>query len=87
MGDLKARLVEELRELVRRYPANRFYREALDRIEVLEKALEPFALAADDLDDDHGDYAEIWEAAAAMAITAGQLRAARTALQGVSDHG
>jgi outer membrane protein assembly factor BamD (BamD/ComL family) len=38
MGEeaLKARLVEELRELVKRYPANRFYREALARIEVLE---------------------------------------------------
>lgn len=46
----------------------------------LREALKPFALAADDLDDQHGERSDIWEAPAAMSITAGNLRAARAAL-------
>ncbi len=40
--------------------------------------LGPFAEAADDLDDKHGDDSDIWEAPAAMSITAGHLRDARS---------
>ena len=46
----------------------------------LVEALEVFAEAADDLDDDHRDHQDIWEAAAAMSITAGHLRTARAVL-------
>jgi outer membrane protein assembly factor BamD (BamD/ComL family) len=79
MGEeaLKARLVEELRELVKRYPANRFYREALARIEVLEKALEPFTRGPDGT-----SLAKLY-----AHLTREHYRAARAALQGVSDHG
>lgn len=38
--------------------------------------LKPFAEAADDLDDKHGDGSPIWEAPAAMSIDAGHLREA-----------
>jgi len=43
----------------------------------LAEALKPFSEAADDLDDDHRHGSDIWEAPAAMAITAGHLRRAR----------
>ena len=46
------------------------------------KALEPFADAADDLEDDHKDTSSIWECPAAVNIDAGHLRAARRALTG-----
>jgi hypothetical protein len=45
----------------------------------LREALKPFAAAAD-LDDGTSDTSEIWEMAAAMSITAGDLRAAKRAL-------
>jgi len=48
--------------------------EAADRIAALEDALRPFATAADDLDDNHSGH--IWEAPAAMNLTAEDLRAA-----------
>lgn len=51
------------------------------RLESAEEALRPFAVAADDLDDDHKDGADIWEASASLDITAGDLRRARTFLQ------
>lgn len=49
-------------------------------MEAMASALEPFAEAAECLDDDHSDGSPIWEASAAMAIDAGNLRRARTAL-------
>ena len=59
----------------------------LKKIETLEKenqalreALEPFAKACDDCVDNEPDRAHIWEHAAAMEITFGNLRKARTAL-------
>jgi hypothetical protein len=44
---------------------------------MLREALEPFARAAESLDDDHKDRSEIWESGAAMEISAGDLRRAR----------
>ena len=52
----------------------------LDTIERQRELLEPFAIAADDLDDKHGDHSDIWEASAGMSITAGDLRAVRAHL-------
>lgn len=52
----------------------------LDTIERQRALLKPFAIAADDLEDRHGDHADIWEAPAAMSILAGDLRAVRSAL-------
>lgn len=49
--------------------------------DALRKALEPFAEAAEDLEDDHRDNSPIWEAPAAMGIDARHLRAARKALE------
>ncbi len=46
--------------------------------------LKPFAAAADDLDEDMGDLANIWEAPAAMNLDAGHLRAALTFLQSIA---
>ena len=49
------------------------------------EALKPFAEAADDLDDDHADGSNIWEAPAAMNIDARHLRAARARLSHEQD--
>lgn len=49
------------------------------RIAELEGALEPFAEAADNLDDE-ADGAELWEHPAAIVLTAGHLRKAAAAL-------
>ncbi len=46
------------------------------------RALEPFADAADDLEDDHKDTSSIWECPAAVNIDAGHLRAARRVREG-----
>ncbi|QTC88060.1 hypothetical protein [Brevundimonas pondensis] len=46
----------------------------------LRKALEPFAEAAESLDDETGDHDHIWELPAAMSIDAGHLRTARALL-------
>lgn len=55
--------------------------EAADaRAAAVEALLRPFAEAAEDLDDDHLDRHDIWESAAAMGITAGDLRAVLRAL-------
>lgn len=50
--------------------------------DALRKALEPFAEAAENLDDNHRDNSPIWETPAAMGIDARHLRAARQALSG-----
>jgi len=50
-------------------------------------ALEPFAEAADNLDDNHADGSPIWESPAAMGIDARDLRAAREALKTGEDNG
>lgn len=50
------------------------------RVEEMRELLRPFADAADDLDDKHRDGSEIWEAPAAMSITAGDLRRAALTL-------
>ena len=55
------------------------------KIEQLVNVLKPFAKAANDLDDDQKDGAIIWQTGAAMWITAGDLRRARTALTNHSD--
>ncbi|MBI0474434.1 hypothetical protein D9601_03525 [Sphingomonas sp. MA1305] len=47
----------------------------------LRMLLKPFAEAAEDLDDNHPDRADIWESGAAMSITAGDLRAIRAHLK------
>ena len=49
------------------------------RIAALEEALEPFAEAANNLDDEP-DGAELWEHPAAIVLTAGDLRKAAAAL-------
>ncbi|MBO0141465.1 hypothetical protein JZX87_09850 [Agrobacterium sp. Ap1] len=54
-------------------------------IAALKAALEPFADAAENLDDDHKDSSPIWEAPAAMSIDAKHLRAARAALKEKAD--
>lgn len=46
----------------------------------LRKALEPFAEAAESLDDETSDHDHIWEQPAAMSIDAGHLRTARALL-------
>lgn len=51
------------------------------RCKRMEEALRPIAEAADSVEDDVPDRAEMWENPAAMQITAGNLRAARLALQ------
>lgn len=48
----------------------------------LRAALQPFADAAENLDDDFRDVSDIWEHSSAMSITGGDLRAARAALKG-----
>jgi len=45
-------------------------------ISELVAAIKPFADAADDLDEYHGDHAHIWESPAAMSILAVDLRRA-----------
>lgn len=50
------------------------------RVVDLEKALEPFAAAADETDEDDKNIHHIWEHHTAMDITIGDLRAARRAL-------
>lgn len=57
------------------------------REEELEATLRPFAEAADDLDDEHRDGSDIWEASVGMSITAGDLRRARAALVPSTDEG
>ena len=72
-------LITDLREWAHGrslYTAPVLARKAADRIAALEAALRPFSIAADDLDERHGDHADIWEAPAAMNITAGHLRQA-----------
>jgi hypothetical protein len=54
------------------------------RIAELKAALKPFADAADDLEDEHIG-GNIWESPAAMDITAGDLRAARAAMEKKND--
>jgi hypothetical protein len=46
--------------------------------DALRKALQPFAAAAENLDEDHRDNSPIWETPAAMGIDAVHLRRART---------
>ena len=58
----------------------RALRQQAARIAELEAALRPFAEAADDLDEHADDKHHIWEAPAAMGITAGHLRAAKKVL-------
>ena len=53
----------------------------------LRKALEPFAEAAESLDDETRDHDHIWEQPAAMSIDAGHLRAARTFLSKEAERG
>lgn len=48
----------------------------------LRAALKPFAEAADSLDDEHKDGGDIWESAAAMTITPGDLRSAAKLVKG-----
>lgn len=45
-----------------------------EALEAVAKAARPFAIAADDLNDETQDRSEIWEMPAAMSITAGDLR-------------
>lgn len=47
----------------------------------LRKLLQPFAEAAESLDEKHPDRDDIWESGAAMGISAGDLRAAANALR------
>lgn len=47
----------------------------------MEKALRPFAAAADDLSEDHWDELDVWESPASGSINGGHLRAARQVLQ------
>lgn len=54
--------------------------QAIREARLLVDILRPFAEAADDLDEADKDGSHIWESAAAMNITAGNLRAARDAL-------
>lgn len=50
-------------------------------IDKLYKILEPFAAAANDLDDQTENRSEIWELPAAMGITAGDLRKVRELME------
>ena len=45
-------------------------------VEGLREAFEPFAVAAEALDEDHADASPIWETSSAMCIDAGNLRLA-----------
>lgn len=54
-------------------------RSAEAQLKAMDEALEPFAEAADDLDDNAQDQHDIWEHPASMNITIGNLRAARRA--------
>lgn len=54
------------------------------RIERLEKALEPFAEAADNLTGDEPDQASLWETPEAMMLEYRHLREARAALSSES---
>ncbi len=56
-----------------------------ERYTDLRAALAPFAAAADDLDDAHSDNNGIWEAPAAMSITAGDLRHAASLLDALTE--
>lgn len=53
---------------------------ALARAERLEKALEPFAEAADNLENSTRDSDHLWESPEAMMLSAGDLRAAKAAI-------
>lgn len=48
----------------------------------MREALEPFALAAADIDDDVLDSSEMWEHPASMSVTAGDFRRAALAREG-----
>lgn len=53
-----------------------------DRIKALEGALEPFAQACEDADDDRQrDHCEVWESPLAMSVNYGDFRRARAALR------
>lgn len=62
------------------HTSTRLHAEQKATIARLREALEPFANAVDCLDDPMRDTSEIWEHSSAMAITAGDLRRARTAI-------
>lgn len=50
------------------------------RIEALEAGLRPFADAAENIEDTQRDTSEVWEHPAALCITLGDLRRARSLL-------
>jgi hypothetical protein len=50
------------------------------RLQVAREALEPFKEAADNLEDDEKDQADLWESPEAGMLTVGDLRRARQAL-------
>jgi hypothetical protein len=52
-----------------------------ERAEAAEAALKPFAGAADDIDDTTPDRVDMWENPAAMNVTAGDFRRARSLVQ------
>lgn len=88
--DEEMKLVERLRALsAAEHDDLSLGDEAADLIEQLVgdrdrsvEALRPFAEAAVNLDEDHRDHIDIWDAPAAMSIDAGHLRAARAIVDG-----
>lgn len=55
------------------------------QLKAAREALEPFAEAAENLDDNHADGSPIWETPAAMGIDARHLRRARTAFSKITE--
>lgn len=83
--DLKERLRAADRDSTQRILGSRIFREAADRIESLEKALEPFARAAEN--DHHktlclGEDIDHWSLSEEHDLTLGDIRRALLAVKG-----
>ena len=82
----RAREIVFCASFVGSHPVQQALGDSADTIQALVKALEPFEKAIDDSEEQRDDQI-IWEASAAMAITFGDLRRARTELSKLKSQG